>query len=107
MTKALRKAEAGPQAVTQYILNQLRLPTLDERVSLYLNAVHGRRDFTNEEYTDARNLLLNRMAADISTESEASLPEPSKIERATAQDKGANASKFFQRCKPGWGRRLT
>jgi hypothetical protein len=62
--------ESPPQS-----LQQLHLPTLDERVSFYLRAVHGRRDFGNREYSDARNLLLDRMAADIAERSTAGSPE--------------------------------
>src|SRR5262249_25918809 len=43
----------------------LPVPTLDERVILYLRAVHGNRDFTEEERSNARNVLLNSMAAEI------------------------------------------
>jgi hypothetical protein len=46
-------------------LVQLPLPTLDERASVYLRAVHGERDFTNEEHANARDLILEAMAADI------------------------------------------
>jgi hypothetical protein len=39
--------------------NPNRLPTLDERVTLYLRAVHGDRDFTDdEERANAREALL-------------------------------------------------
>jgi hypothetical protein len=43
----------------------LPVPTLDERVSLYLRAVHGDREFTDQERSNARNVLLNSMAAEI------------------------------------------
>jgi hypothetical protein len=46
-------------------LVQLPLPTLDERASVYLRAVQGERDFTNEEHANARDLILEAMAADI------------------------------------------
>jgi hypothetical protein len=46
-------------------LEQLPLPTLDERVSIYLRAVHGDRDFTSEEHANACELILQAMAADI------------------------------------------
>jgi hypothetical protein len=49
---------------------ELRLPTLDERVSLYLSAVHGRRDFTDVERADARERILDAMAGDISSKSQ-------------------------------------
>src|ERR1041384_2918291 len=44
---------------------QLPLPTLDERASVYLRAVHGDRDFTSAEHASARDLILEAMAADI------------------------------------------
>jgi hypothetical protein len=43
----------------------LPVPTLDERVSLYLRAVYGDREFTEEERSNARNALLDAMAAGI------------------------------------------
>src|SRR6266436_8764618 len=43
-------------------------PTLDERVSLYLRAVHGNREFTDQERSNARDVLLNSMAAEIAVE---------------------------------------
>src|SRR5215471_18929536 len=50
--------------------DQLPLPTLDERASFYLRAVHGDRDFSSEEHANARDLMLDAMAADISARSE-------------------------------------
>src|SRR5262249_15744954 len=44
---------------------QLRVPTLEERVELYLHAVYGNRDFTNEEYSRARSRMLDAMAANV------------------------------------------
>jgi hypothetical protein len=49
-------------------LGELPVPTLDERVLFYLRAVHGNRDFTEEERSNARNLLLNSMAAEIAAQ---------------------------------------
>src|SRR5262249_9395039 len=46
----------------------LPIPTLDERATLYLRAVQGNRDFTEEERSNARNVLLNSMAAEIATQ---------------------------------------
>jgi hypothetical protein len=43
----------------------LPVPTLDERVSLYLRAVHGNREFTDQERSNARDVLLTSMAAEI------------------------------------------
>jgi SPOR domain len=46
----------------------LPVPTLQERVSLYLRAVHGDREFTDQERSNARDVLLNSMAAQIAVE---------------------------------------
>ena len=55
--------------------DQLPLPTLDERASFYLRAVHGDRDFSSEEHANARDLMLDAMAADISARSERGAPK--------------------------------
>jgi len=55
--------------------DQLPLPTLDERASFYLRAVHGDRDFSSEEHANARDLILDAMAADISVRSERGSPK--------------------------------
>lgn len=49
-------------------LGELPVPTLDERVLFYLRAVLGNRDFTEEERSNARNVLLNSMAAEIAAQ---------------------------------------
>jgi SPOR domain len=49
-------------------LGELPVPTMDERVLFYLRAVHGSRDFTKEERSNARNVLLNSMAAEIAAQ---------------------------------------
>ena len=54
----------------------LRVPTLDERVSLYLRAVHGNREFTEEERSNARNALLDSMAAEITAQVQPEVTEP-------------------------------
>src|SRR5262245_58533005 len=54
--------------------DQFPLPTLDERASLYLRAVHGDRDFTGKEHANARDLILDAMAADIAARSGRSSP---------------------------------
>ena len=59
----------------------LPVPTLDERVSLYLRAIHGNRNFTEEERSNARNVLLNSMAAEIAAQGQPEVTEP----RAAAQ----------------------
>jgi hypothetical protein len=43
----------------------LRDPTLDERVSVYLRAINGTGDFGPKEYSEARNDILDAMAADV------------------------------------------
>jgi hypothetical protein len=55
--------------------SQLRDPTLDERVSVYLRAVSGMRDFGQPEYSDARNRILNAMAADVAVKLGNDLPD--------------------------------
>jgi SPOR domain len=54
----------------------LPVPTLDERVSLYLRAVHGNREFTEEERSNARNALLDSMAAEITAQVRPEVTEP-------------------------------
>ena len=39
-------------------------PTLDERVTLYLRAIHGEREYTAKERSAARIVLLDAMAAE-------------------------------------------
>jgi hypothetical protein len=56
--------ELSPDAARESA-SRLRLPTLEERVGLYLRAVHGKQDFGNEAYSIARNRILDAMAADI------------------------------------------
>src|SRR5215467_9469644 len=46
----------------------LPIPTLDKRVTLYLRAIHGNREFTEEERSNARNALLDSMAAEITAQ---------------------------------------
>jgi hypothetical protein len=57
----------------------LPVPTLDERVSLYLRAVHGNREFTEEERSNARNLLLNSMAVEIAAQVQPEVTEPGPL----------------------------
>jgi len=54
----------------------LPIPTLDERGSLYLRAVHGNREFTEEERSNARNALLDSMAAEIAAQVQPEDAEP-------------------------------
>ena len=57
----------------------LPVPTLDERVSLYLRAVHGNREFTEEERSNARNALLDSMAAEIAAQVQPEVTEPRSL----------------------------
>src|SRR5215469_1243028 len=54
----------------------LPVPTLDERVTLYLRAVYGNREFTEEERSNARNALLDSMAAEIAAQVQPEVTEP-------------------------------
>jgi hypothetical protein len=54
----------------------LPVPTLDERVNLYLRAVYGNREFTKEERSNARNALLDSMAAEITAQVRPEVAEP-------------------------------
>src|SRR5258706_476481 len=49
--------------------DQLRLPTLDERAKLYLRAIHGERNFTEQERSAARDRILDEMANAITAQS--------------------------------------
>jgi hypothetical protein len=71
----LEAEERGSSASALESSDRLCVPTLDERAKLYLRAVHGKRDFTNQEYSDARNLILDAMAADFAAKSEIHLPD--------------------------------
>jgi hypothetical protein len=62
----------------------LPVPTLDERVSLYLRAVHGNREFTEEERSNARNALLDSMAAEIAAQVQPELTKPRPLHRYEA-----------------------
>jgi hypothetical protein len=53
----------------------LPVPTLEERVRLFLRAVHGERDFTSSERTEAHGIILKGMAADIAAKSNSRSPE--------------------------------
>jgi hypothetical protein len=41
----------------------LPLPSLNSRVVLYLRAIHGSREFTDQEYRQAREVILDEMTA--------------------------------------------
>src|SRR5215475_12460043 len=62
----------------------LPVPTLDERVTLYLRAVHGNWDFTEEERSDARNALLDSMAAEITAQVQPEVTEPRPLHPSEA-----------------------
>ena len=64
-------------------LGELPVPTLDERVLFYLRAVHGNRDFTQEERSNARNVLLNSMAAEIAAQAAEQSPKGELLGRET------------------------
>ena len=49
--------------------------TLDERSNLYLNAVYGSRDFTSDQYAEAREILLDAMAAHFRAAHESDVPD--------------------------------
>jgi hypothetical protein len=65
ISRLLEAEELPPVSAREFVGSQLRVPTLDERVSLYLRAVHGRSDFGNDASSEARSLLLDAMAAAI------------------------------------------
>ena len=56
----------------------LPIPTVDERVTLYLRAVHGEREFTKKERWSARDILLNSMAAAIAVRPAKQSPNPGR-----------------------------
>src|SRR5260221_12645242 len=64
----------------------LPVPTLQERVSLYLRAVYGDREFTDQERSNARDVLLNSMAAEISGQGQ---PKVTARANVRAQFEGA------------------
>lgn len=55
------------------------LPTLDERANFYLQAVYGERHFTSEEYSGARDLILQAMADDIAVRSKGHSPDDAPL----------------------------
>src|SRR6516164_6742941 len=61
---------AAPESPTQ-----LRLPTLDERVSLYSRAMREQHDLRGEPFSNVRDRILDAMAADITNRSGINLPE--------------------------------
>jgi hypothetical protein len=77
---------AGEPRTAQAPPGQLRNPTLDERVSLYLRAVHGKRDFRNEAVSDARDRILDAMSADIAEKLGFNLAKQPRMPSATNLD---------------------
>ena len=79
MTKGLIGRLLGDEEISAKTapepLSQLPDPALDERVSLYLRAIHGKRDFEHAEYSDARNRVLNAMAANVAVKLGNDLPD--------------------------------
>src|SRR5262245_15879263 len=75
--------------------DHMPVPTLDERANLYLRAVYGDRDFSNEDYSRARNLLLGEMAADVAAKLSArppdSAPDDQAVDRAIEDPPEANS----------------
>lgn len=68
--------DAAEESAVWESSNQLPVPTIDERAALYLRAIHAKHDFTEEEYSEARNLILDAMSADIASKMKVSnLPE--------------------------------
>lgn len=66
---ALDADEPRSPAVKNRAPNLQSLPSLDERVDLFLRAVHGpNHKFTAQQRTSARNRILNAMAADLAGE---------------------------------------
>ena len=72
-------------------LSELPVPTLDERALFYLRAVHGNRDFTQEERSYARNVLLNSMAAEIAAQADSPKGELPGRETTHAADRRKGA----------------
>src|SRR5262245_29130062 len=61
------------------MLDPMPLPTLDERANFYLQAVYGERHFTNEEYSGARDLILQAMADKIAVRSKGRSPDDAPL----------------------------
>src|SRR5260370_20712497 len=69
------------------------VPTLEERVSLYLRAVYGDREFTDQERSNARDVLLNSMAAEIAVQG-----QPKVTARANVRAQFEGAQTTISRC---------
>ena len=77
----VQEADGAPKGVVRGSLARLGFPTLEERVGLFLKAVHGKRNFTNEERADTRERILAAMAASILAKSEAEFPKNARVRR--------------------------
>ena len=77
----VQEADGAPKGVVRGSLARLGFPTLEERVGLFLKAVHGERNFTNEERADTRERILAAMAASILAKSEAEFPKNARVRR--------------------------
>ena len=70
----LREEELSSRAGRE-TAGPLRLPTLDERISLYSRAVREQHDSGDEAYSNVRDRILNAMAADIAIKAGITLPK--------------------------------
>jgi hypothetical protein len=100
----LSDAEELAPVASREPLGEMPVATLDERVFFYLRAVLGNRDFTEEERSNARNVLLNSMAAEIAAQAEQS-PKGELPGRETTH--GADRGKKAIRVVPIAGRRTS
>jgi hypothetical protein len=64
-----------PPTGTRGLSDSLPLPSLNDRVNFYLRGIYGIRDFTDQELSDARNEILNAMAADVGTKPQTNFPK--------------------------------
>ena len=68
---ALESDDPKSSATKKHAPDVSPLPTLDERVDLFLRAIHGsQRKFTAKERIEARNRILHAMAADLAGQAE-------------------------------------
>jgi hypothetical protein len=63
-------AESERPSETDDQHGQLDVPTMEERALIFLRAVKGKKDFTSDEYIEARGKILDAMAADIAARSQ-------------------------------------
>jgi TPR repeat protein len=72
------RAEELSSSAAQESASELRLPTLDERVSLYSRAMREQHDLRGEPFSNVRGRILDAMAADIAMK--AGIPLPKELE---------------------------